>query len=275
MKNNRFTVQSFKNDISKMLLAGTIILSASAMQAQIVINELIPGATIEIKNLGTESVDISSYWLCNFPNYSQLSDLNVSCGSLTLASGATVAIDDFDSFSESDGEIGIYTTDTFSSSNAMIDYVEWGSTGHERSSVAVDAGLWTTGDFAPVFASDKSLSYDGEGDNASDWAETDPTLCAENIASSIDETVAQIDLNLELFPNPTLNQFQIKAASNIAEKIDIKIYNSLGEAVKNLNSVSSANGVYTVDVSSLEAGNYLVSIHSFDRVQTKRIIKLP
>ena len=40
------------------------------------------------------------------------------------------------------GEVGLYSISSFSSSDAILGYVEWGSSGHGRSSVAVAAGIW-------------------------------------------------------------------------------------------------------------------------------------
>ena len=46
------------------------------LAAEIVINEILPNGTVELKNIGDEPIDISSYWLCNFPSYSQIGNLN-------------------------------------------------------------------------------------------------------------------------------------------------------------------------------------------------------
>jgi len=111
----------------------------------IVINEINNNGEVELRNTGTGSVDISSYWLCNFPGYDQLSTLTLQCGGdLILDPGELVTVIVNFAVSETDGEMGLYTTNQYTNTSAIIDYVEWGSTGHQRSSVAVGAGIWTT-----------------------------------------------------------------------------------------------------------------------------------
>ncbi len=157
------------------------LLNVSNLKAQVVINEVFPNGTVELKNIGTTTVDVSSYWLCDFPSYQQISNSNIQCGNMSMAAGEILTVDNFNVVAANDGEMGLYSSDSFGSSSAILDYVEWGSTGHQRSSVAVAAGIWTTGDFAPAFGTGESLAYDGDGDASSDWsALATPTICAEN-----------------------------------------------------------------------------------------------
>jgi len=157
------------------------ISSVSFSQAEIVLNEIYPNSNqIELKNIGNSSTNVGSYWFCNFPSYTQVQNATIVSGSLDMAPGDILLVETSVSFNATDAEMGLYTSSNFGSSNAMIDYVEWGSTGHTRSSVAVAAGIWTTGDFHPVFANTESLAYDGEGDSSTDWTAGTPTPGQEN-----------------------------------------------------------------------------------------------
>ena len=49
-----------------------------------------------------------------------------------------------------DGEIGLYNSNSFGSADAIVSYVEWGSSGHGRSATAVEAGIWVSGGFVPT-----------------------------------------------------------------------------------------------------------------------------
>ncbi|MFK7809559.1 MAG: hypothetical protein AB8F74_17275, partial [Saprospiraceae bacterium] len=159
------------------LLAG----STQNAKAQIVINEISDDGTIELMNMGTSMVDVSSYWLCNFPAYEQMSGLTLECGSLMMQPGDILAVANAITFDPADGEMGLYTVNNFASSDAIINYVEWGSTGHQRSAVAVAAGLWNTGDFLPGLNAGQAAAYSGTGNGATAWAVTDePTICAAN-----------------------------------------------------------------------------------------------
>ncbi len=152
------------------------------INAQIIINEILPPERVELKNIGTDTVDVSNYWICNFPSYRQISDtlLTIQCGTTLMEPGEILTITNFNNLS-SDSEMGLFNSANFSMPSAIIDYVEWGSPGHQRSSVAVAAGIWTTGDFVPAIGAGMSIEYDATGDASSDWAATiSPTICTEN-----------------------------------------------------------------------------------------------
>jgi hypothetical protein len=159
-----------------------VLFSYGISNAQIVINEVKQTGSVELKNLGATTVDVSTYWLCDFPAYTRLDNasITVETGSLLLTAGAIVEVSGFDFIDSADGELGLYSSSAFSSSAAIVDYIEWGSTGHQRSSVAVAAGTWTAGDFIPAFDNSLSIQFDGAGDTAADYGAYVSTLGAEN-----------------------------------------------------------------------------------------------
>jgi len=160
-----------------------VLLSYTTAHGQIVINEIrASDSNIELKNIGASTVDISTYWLCEFPTYNQLNSTATVCGDLNLDAGEIVMVDLTFSLSATDGELGLYINSDFGNPAGIVDYVEWGSTGHVRSIVAQAAGIWTAGDFVPAWDDCNSLEYDGSGDLSSDWVpQNEPTMpCIEN-----------------------------------------------------------------------------------------------
>jgi hypothetical protein len=107
----------------------------------------------------------AGYWLCNFPNYQQIAQ--------PIAFGETVVVTLPGGFlTAGDGEVGLYSTNSFGSSTAILDYMEYGSTGHTRSGVAVAGGVWTVGDFVPLpqsGAMEWTGSNCGDPGNAESW----------------------------------------------------------------------------------------------------------
>ncbi len=174
--------QDYAGVIPWLLTLWCLVTMAIALQGQIVINEVLPTGTIELKNVGSSTVDVSSYWLCQFPNYQRLDNLDLDCGDLTMEPGEILAVNNFNAVNNpADGEVGLYLNNNFGSADAILDYVEWGTPGGGRSGVAVEAGIWTAGEAVPAFANGSSIAYDGQGNRASDWSEqTNPTICAEN-----------------------------------------------------------------------------------------------
>jgi Secretion system C-terminal sorting domain len=167
--------------ITCLLFEYTFVRNEARGAAVIVINEILPGTTVELKNIGDAAQNVSSYYLCDFPAYQQIGTSNIIFGNVMMQPGDILVINNVFSMSANDGELGLYATPSYSSSAAIRDYVEWGSTGHTRSTVAVAAGIWTTGDFVPAFTAGSSIEYDGSGNSSTDWAQqASPTIGAEN-----------------------------------------------------------------------------------------------
>ncbi len=156
-------------------IAYLLVLTTSI--AQVVISEVYANNTFTLQNNGNSSADLSSYWICDFPSYERLSSLTVECGSLNLGAGASVTLSGF-SISNSEGELGLYTTNSFGNSNAIRAYVDWGSSTGGRAGVAVSAGIWTQGDQVSAFGNSESLQFDGEGNSVGDWSiNANPVIC--------------------------------------------------------------------------------------------------
>ena len=138
---------------------GDVCAEAASNNAIIAINEIIPADNlIEFINLGTTTFDLSNYWICESGQSEQLDDLVINCGNLLLAPGDMVTVEgNVVNIASDDGEMGLFSDDDFTDPANVVDYVEWGSTGHEKSDEAVAAGIWSTGDFVAAFAMDESL----------------------------------------------------------------------------------------------------------------------
>ncbi|MEL7427954.1 MAG: hypothetical protein AAFN81_33515, partial [Bacteroidota bacterium] len=164
---------------SMLLLIG----SFSAVWAQletILISEINADNQVELINTGTETLDVGGLWLCDFPRYDRINDLTVVCGdSENLAPGEVLVVSGW-TIDPADGELGIYTNSSFGSSSGLTDYVEWGSTGHTRSGLAVSINIWNTGDVVPAFGADESISWDGANDSPASWAAGASSLCEVN-----------------------------------------------------------------------------------------------
>lgn len=98
--------------------------------------------TVEISNHGDTEVDVNGLFLCNFPSYAPIADAPM------IGPGETITVDAGAlgvNFDETQGEVGLYLSPAYDSSSEIVSYVEWGETGHARSSVGVSAGVWADG----------------------------------------------------------------------------------------------------------------------------------
>jgi len=161
-----------------------VFLSFSS-NSQIVINEL-DGSNnwVEIKNLGAEMVPVGGYYLCTWPAYNSLASLDLESGSLMLEAGEIIVVSGHP-FNANDGELALYLNNSFNSSSSIVDYVEWGSSGHFRAGLAMAVSQWTNGDFVPAAVAGESLMYDGSGNTSAHWFSGSPTFSAENDACDL------------------------------------------------------------------------------------------
>jgi hypothetical protein len=172
--------------------------------ANIVISEIDTNGEVEVSNIGGEPQDISSYWLCDFPQYEMIGNMTVICGDdMILDPGESITVlTNSITISDVDGEMGLYINSSFGNPASIIDYVEWGFSGHQRSGVAVGAGIWTLGDFIPAFGLN-AIQYDGSGDSSLDWPVVSSASCQDDclveliisddpIASNLYETEVRI-----------------------------------------------------------------------------------
>ncbi|MEO1098669.1 MAG: hypothetical protein AAFX57_13095, partial [Bacteroidota bacterium] len=62
---------------------------------------------------------------------------------------------------DASSDVGFYSTNTFGSSDALTDFMQYGDSGIGRESVADDKGIWIPGDFVNGVG---PYSYTGTGD---------------------------------------------------------------------------------------------------------------
>lgn len=237
--------------------------------SQPIVNEVSENNTVEIKNIGTAIVDISTYQLCNTFDYTALSSLNVICGDLMLDPGELVVVDLTGSditVDSADGEMALYVDNTFGSAQSMRSYVEWGSTDHQRSALAVSAGLWTTGEFTSAFNAGESLKYDGDGILASDWSVGTPTDCADGLVTEDPNT----GVMFQMYPNPATERFTVQVNKLPKETGLLKIYNSFGKLI--MTKTVSENTSYEMDLTTFGPGVYYSRVSSGVAVMMEKMI---
>ena len=117
-----------------------------------------------ITNTGDEAIDLGGHWLCNRPTYVALPDQ-------TLEPGATVQIV-LGGLETGGGEVALYDSRDFGNTEAILDYVTWGS-GGGRQSVAEGGGRWSGSPVEPDGA--VALALVGDPGGAAGWASSTPS----------------------------------------------------------------------------------------------------
>ena len=238
----------------------------------IVINEVAADGMIELFN-GTDSIiDVSSYWVCNFPAYTQISNMTVECGDLLMQPGEVTVISGFNAFAAVDAELGLYTTNSFSSSTALFSSVDGGSTGHLRASVAVAAGIWAAGQVAdaPTASQSVQLSINDSDELSYDLA--DPTLCSLNNATTTTGNPGA-QMSVSVFPNPVQGDMLNLVLDGMSgEMMRVQIIDINGQLL--YNSVTDmSNGQMGVDLPITPAGTYFVRVVNNGIAVTERFVR--
>ena len=150
--------------------------------AQVIISKVFANGSFELRNTSNGTIDISSYWICDYPDYRALNSLSIECGTMNLAAGATIVFSASGLHETDDSELGLYTTNSFGSAAALMSYVEWGPNTHQRSGLATGKGIWD-GMKAPSFSSTQSIEVTGDGTKAADWQlNSTPQKCQTSTA---------------------------------------------------------------------------------------------
>ena len=127
---------------------------------------------VVITNVGTETGSLGGHWICQRPSYQELPAIDVGPGeSVAISLGGSVFLPppgtltieaqlNIGSITPSSGEIGLYSSNSFGSAEAIVSYVEWGNSGHGRSSTAVEAGAWDEGGFVATTNESAGIQQD-------------------------------------------------------------------------------------------------------------------
>lgn len=124
---------------------------------------------VEIRNTGSEPVDITSWWICARFLYRNIGALPLLDGDdLLLQPGEIVTVGTDIDLNGSSSDFALFIVDDFDDPNDMADYLQYGtSMPVGRSNEALNAGLWSETskgvlDFIPLAPAGQSTSFCGD-----------------------------------------------------------------------------------------------------------------
>jgi hypothetical protein len=235
----------------------------------VVISEVASDGMIEIFNGTAAAIDVSNYWLCNRPTYQRLSAMTLECGDLLLQPGEVVVVSGFSGFDATDAELGLYSSSSFGSSDAIVGYLEWGSAGHGRAGVAIEAGIWEADFFLNAPTTGQSLQFGTNDDNEIEWTMAAPSLCEVNSFTTTTDN-DDVSVSLSVFPNPIQgDELNIEVEGMIGEFMQVQVYNINGtQLMSTLMPVSSSTT--TIHLPIGPAGTYFLRVVNNGQVVTER-----
>lgn len=201
---------------------------------------------VQIQNLGTSSIDLSTYYLNNFPVFNQLSEIIILNGSLQLSPNQVLTLS-WPGCTDDNGEIGLYSSSNFSDPNDLLDYMQWGTANNANVSVAVSAGVWD--DVFNTVVGLAPYTFDGEQNDygSSFWSVSIPIIRYD--------LTFQVDMSQQvLSPNGVF------LAGNFADPNNDGTIENPAYAQWNPGSIemldSDLDGIYEVTLTLAESNTY-------------------
>ena len=153
--------------------------------AKFVIGSVVFGeaGTIEVGNLGPDAGDLSGFWIAVHPYYMEIPSTIIAPGKAIIVTIEEQADPELvipaagllPVLTSASGEIGLYSSGDFGDPDAIVDYAEWGSTGHVRSNIAIEAGLWPEDQVIVTDGSVTGLAADDRSEpGPQGWSVTSP-----------------------------------------------------------------------------------------------------
>ncbi len=153
---------------------GGAVTATHCSGSDLMIEDVDPGTSITLFNPTSAAIALTGYQFCQQPSYVALTGSVPANGSLVVPWPGTFADTD------TGGEVALYSSSTFTSAAAQLDFVCWGS-GHSpsRKNIAEMDGDWT----GPCVAAITGPSLDRiPGSDGSGAASYDPAGAAVDLA---------------------------------------------------------------------------------------------
>jgi hypothetical protein len=123
--------------------------SGSVDGLTIVAVDFADGGSVVLENRGSEALDVSGAFICQFPTYVDLGTL-VDGASIEPGASVTIAGSDIGGLAVDGGEVALYSNDAdFGAADGIVAFVQWG-VGGARGDVAAQAGLWPAADVTVI-----------------------------------------------------------------------------------------------------------------------------
>ena len=240
--------------------------------SNLIMTEVIGTTQVELLNNGTAPTNAAPFFMCGANgDYSIIAELPIVCGDTILEPGDYLILDlaNVITIDPADGELAIYNSPQFGSFAAMEHYVEWGSSPHNRTSIAIGADLWFTGQFAVPFTTTTALKYDGSGILNTDWSEGSSTSCAPNLGGG---GGVSSRLVYETYPNPTTGNFKLFIPTLPDEKGTLEIYDNFGRIVDRREVKAGIE--YEIDLNNYGSGLFYTKVLSGRQGVVKKMMIL-
>ena len=220
---------------------------------------------VQLQNNGDAPMELAQLWLCDYPEFTKVEAMMVDCDAdMILEAGESIMINTGFDINAQGGEVALFYENEIGV-RLIKGYVQWGEAGHPSENIAVESGLWMTGDFVPAFSEEMGISLiDNSVVGAMGWAETEKENC---LATSTHSPAIN---TISIYPNPVKEELTINSEL-ISGPIELILYNQRGEQVS---TQTSTTGTLKIITRELAAGVYYLHLIHLEFSEVKKIVKI-
>lgn len=239
---------------------------------------------VEVMNTGQDPVDLAGWMLdCNGPNL-VLPNIQLGPGQVAVIHcNATEPQDPVGntcwfvaaSLNNTHGFLGLWRSGSQTAAD-LVDYVEYGATGHSWEGMAIEAGVWPMGAFLPDVEQGHSLRHRGQGEGASAWLdEAEPEPGQGSTTVEAEESGTQVEgFGLQAWPNPFNPATTLSFQLTQTERVKLEVLDLMGRQVKVLASGLMGPGRHAVPMGlgHQPAGPYFVRLEVGGAREVRKVL---
>lgn len=220
-------------------------------------------------NWSQSSYDVSDHYITVGTTEYAVNSLNIEYGSLSVAPGDSVKFSGF-SFKTAQvnpNSVALWAPGTFPGTPVagdMVDFVQYGDTGQPYEDLAIQAFLWTAGDY-----------IDGEPDyvrNSFNFTGSNEWTALDNVSTGITNIFSSLDVVIQ--PNPFNSRVTVQLGSGSGNIAQCQLLDYSGRVVNSVDVVRESEIQLEADA-GLPPGIYLVRVIANDgSAITRKVLKL-
>ena len=218
--------------------------------------------TITLFNSGTETIDLSNFWLSHKGNSINVIELRNLCGQeLLIGPGEYFTFSLPWDIDENTGSVALHF-ESVHEELLIKDYVQWGGAGQEYESEAIAAGLWSEQKFADSISEGMALTTTQIQDSE-EWMMGQPMDCGLTSSADLSES------SIRVFPTPVQEVLNVTGLNNNSQSYRYTISDIMGRIV----TAGVLNREASINLSQLFTGSYVLTLQTTNSVNTLKFMK--
>ncbi|MEM7299204.1 MAG: T9SS type A sorting domain-containing protein, partial [Bacteroidota bacterium] len=167
---------------------------------------------------------------------------------------------------------GLFMNRNFDEAGSLVDYLEWGTSGHAQSNIAIRAGEWLEGAFADGISAGHSNIFIGYNLPNIIWRVRESSICNDSDDSLLDN--GETHFSFHIVPNPVNTSARISILNSTeSTRGEFSVIDVNGQ-VRMSSLMKVKDGFeYQLNLQALERGIYYLRIMSGEKHHVEKFVK--